>query len=386
MKILLVHNTYQFRGGEDSVVDSEVRLLRDAGHEVIEYRRHNDEIKQMSKVQAATDSLWSRTSADEVRTLVAQHRPDVMHVHNTLPLISPSVFWAARSMGVPSVMTLHNFRLLCPQAMFLREGRLCEDCVGHVPWRAVMHQCYRGSAVQTGVLAASVTLHRMLGTYRHVDRFVALSQFARDKFVSGGLPAERLVVKSNFVEDCAGEVGGASLSRRGGLFVGRLSPEKGIRVLLDAARDWPDGSVEVIGHGPMEEDVRSAGHVVYAGSLPLPTVLQRMAASAFLLVPSICYENFPRTIAEAFCMGLPVIASRLGGMAEIIEDGVTGLLFEPGQRADLSEKVQWAHAHPTEMAAMGKAARRRYERDFSPQSNLMQLEELYRSVQLPRRA
>lgn len=386
MKILLVHNTYQFRGGEDSVVDSEVRLLRDAGHEVIEYRRHNDEIKQMSKVQAATDSLWSRTSADEVRTLVAQHRPDVMHVHNTLPLVSPSVFWAARSMGVPSVMTLHNFRLLCPQAMFLREGRLCEDCVGHVPWRAVMHQCYRGSAVQTGVLAASVTLHRMLGTYRHVDRFVALSQFARDKFVAGGLPAERVVVKSNFVEDCAGEVCGASLSRRGGLFVGRLSPEKGIRVLLDAARDWPDGSVEVIGHGPMEEDVRSAGHVVYAGSLPLPTVLQRMAASAFLLVPSICYENFPRTIAEAFCMGLPVIASRLGGMAEIIEDGVTGLLFEPGQRADLSEKVQWAHAHPTEMATMGKAARRRYERDFSPQSNLMQLEELYRSVQLPRRA
>lgn len=386
MKILLVHNTYQFRGGEDSVVDSEVRLLRDAGHEVIEYRRHNDEIKQMSKVQAATDSLWSRTSSDEVRTLVAQHRPDVMHVHNTLPLVSPSVFWAARSMGVPSVMTLHNFRLLCPQAMFLREGRLCEDCVGHVPWRAVMHQCYRGSAVQTGVLAASVTLHRMLGTYRHVDRFVALSQFARDKFVAGGLPAERVVVKSNFVEDCAGEVCGASLSRRGGLFVGRLSPEKGIRVLLDAARDWPDGSVEVIGHGPMEEDVRSAGHVVYAGSLPLPTVLQRMAASAFLLVPSICYENFPRTIAEAFCMGLPVIASRLGGMAEIVEDGVTGLLFEPGQRADLSEKVQWAHAHPTEMAAMGKAARRRYERDFSPQSNLMQLEELYRSVQLPRRA
>jgi glycosyltransferase involved in cell wall biosynthesis len=380
MKVLVVHNAYQIRGGEDSVVESEVTLLRSAGHEVHTYTRHNDEIKLMSRPRAGLESVWSHQSSREVDDLLCKFRPDVMHVHNTLPLISPSVFWAARRAGVPCVMTLHNFRLLCPQAMFLRDGRVCEDCLGRLPWRSVTHRCYRQSALQSAVLSVGVAFHRAIDTYSQVDRFIALSQFARLKFIEGGVPSERIVVKPNFVEDYAVSQKTQSKNRRGGLFVGRLSAEKGVSVLISAANSWPQGTVQVIGHGPLEEDVRASGQLTYQGSMPLHDVMQKMADAAFLIVPSICYENFPRTIAEAFCMGLPVIASRLGGMAEIIEDGVTGLLFEPGQPCDLAEKVSWAQSHPTEMALMGLAARACYEKHYGSQANLQQLESIYQSV------
>ncbi|MFY9809937.1 glycosyltransferase [Aquabacterium sp.] len=380
MKVLVVHNAYQIRGGEDSVVESEVNLLRAAGHEVHTYSRHNDEITLMSRPSAAFESLWSKQSSREVGNLLCKLEPDVMHVHNTLPLISPSVFWAARRAGVPCVMTLHNFRLLCPQAMFLRDGRVCEDCLGGLPWRSVMRRCYRESSLQSAVLSAGVALHRGIGTYNQVDRFIALSQFARLKFIEGGLPSERIVVKPNFVEDHVTPRMTQQKNRLGGLFVGRLSAEKGVDVLISAADSWPEGTVDVIGHGPLEEDVRASRKLIYQGSMPLHDVMRKMADAAFLIVPSICYENFPRTIAEAFCMGLPVIASRLGGMAEIIEDGVTGLLFEPGHAYDLAAKVKWAQSHPTEMTLMGRAARARYEKYYGSRTNLQQLESIYQSV------
>lgn len=381
MKILMIHNTYQQRGGEDSVVDSETAMLRDAGCDVVEYRRHNDEIKQMSKLQAAAGSLWSPRSFGEVANLIAMHRPDIMHVHNTLPLVSPSVFWAASRAGLPSVMTLHNFRLLCPQAMFLRHEALCEDCLGHVPWRAITRRCYRESALQSSVQVAGITLHRGLGTFRHhVDRFIALSQFARGKFVQSGLPPEKVVVKPNFVEDGDGLSPLETKHRSGGLFVGRLSPEKGIDVLLDAMRILGQPVVEVVGHGPLEHKVRGDQGVVYRGSQPLSEVLKLMASKSFLVVPSVCYENFPRTIAEAFSKGLPVIASRLGGMAEIIDDGVTGLLFDVGNGADLADKIAWALANPDRMMTMGLAARAKYERCYTPAINAKLLTGLYAEV------
>lgn len=387
MKILLVHNTYQHRGGEDSVVDSETTMLKAMGHTVIEYRRHNDEIKGGSKVAAAIDSVWSRRSAEDVAALIARHRPDVMHVHNSFPLVSPSVLWTASRAGVPVVMTLHNFRLVCPQAMFLRDGVVCEDCLGHVPWRAVAHKCYRESAVQSGVQVVGVMVHRGLGTYRkHVDRFIVLSQFARRKFIEAGFPADRLVVKPNFVEDDAApseEAPSALQQRSGGLFVGRLSPEKGLDVLTRAVPEVPAGQLEVIGHGPLQPLVEAEPRLLFSGSQPLSEVLHRMDSKLFLVVPSICYENFPRTIAEAFSRGLAVIASRLGGMAEIIEDGRTGLLFEPGDAAALAEKINWALQHPAEMRRMGETARQVFEERYTMQANGQALTEIYRSVMRP---
>lgn len=375
MRILIAHNAYQQRGGEDMVVDAEIALLREHGHTVEIYRRHNDDLNGMPRVQAAAATLWSQRSARDIGQLCRAFVPDVIHVHNTFPLISPSLYWTAARHGIPVVQTLHNFRLLCPQAIFLREGRICEDCVGKTPWRAIGRKCYRESALQSAVLTGMLATHRALGTYRNqVTRYIALNRFARDKYVQGGLPAERFRIKPNFItapqrlpQD----------ERAGGLYVGRLSDEKGIDVLNAAARLLPRHGVEVIGAGPLEAAVRETFGDAWLGPRPLADILDRMTRARFLVLPSICYENAPRTIVEAFSRGLPVLASRLGALADIVEDGKTGLLFTPGDARDLAAKVAWAHAHPDEMARMGRAAREEYERHYTPQRNHELLIDIY---------
>lgn len=372
-RVLVAHNGYQQRGGEDSVVESEMALLRAHGHEVLLYGRHNDEIEGASRVALAAQTVWSQRTVHEVDALLAEFKPDVIHVHNTFPLISPSVYWVARRRGVPVVQTLHNFRLMCPQAMFLREGRVCEDCLGHVPWRGVIRACYRESRLQSGVLASSMMLHRAIGTYnKAVTLYVALNEFCRNKFIEGGLPASHVVIKPNFVED-AGE---GEACRSGGLFVGRLSHDKGVHVLLEALRQ-NCAPVQIIGTGDLADAAQVQLGPDALGFLPLSDILQRMKRAAYLVVPSLWYENFPRTVVEAFSVGLPVIASRLGALAELVEEGVTGLLFEPGNAQDLASKLHWAQAHPTEMRAMGDAARARYLAAYRPEQNLRQLIQIY---------
>jgi glycosyltransferase involved in cell wall biosynthesis len=375
MKILIAHNAYQQRGGEDMVVEAEIALLREYGHEVEVYRQHNDALKDMSRAAAAVGTVWSQHSAREVAALCRNFVPDVIHVHNTFPLMSPSLYWAAARHKVPVVQTLHNFRLLCPQAIFLREGRICEDCIGKTPWRSVTRKCYRESALQSAVITGMLATHRLLGTYRtQVTRYIALNRFALSKYVTGGLPAERFRIKPNFVSSPARPTWGG---RRGGLYVGRLSEEKGVAVLAQAARLQPDAGIEVIGSGPLEPLARDTFGSAYLGYLPLKQILARMERAHFLLLPSICYENSPRTIVEAFSSGLPVIASRLGALADLVQDGVTGLLFDPGDGQDLARKIAWANAHPGEMERMGRAARREYEQHYTPQRNHELLIDIY---------
>lgn len=378
MRVLVVHNAYQQRGGEDSVVEAEVALLRDHGHEVELYLRHNDEVDHAPRLKVALQAVWSSATVQHLQALVARFSPEVIHVHNTLPLVSPSVYWAAHAAGIPVVQTLHNFRLMCPQATFLRHGKVCEDCLGKVPWRAVMHRCYRESAVQTGAVAVMLSMHRGMGTFENkVSRYIALNEFCKAKFVAGGLPADRIVVKPNFVSWVPTPQWD---QRAGGLYVGRLSVEKGIQVLLEAIRQLPDHRVVVVGSGPFESEVRDVAGDAYAGFLPLDQIMARLSRSAFLVLPSICYEGFPRTLVEAFANGVPVIASRLGSMAELIADGQTGLLFEPGNAADLAAKVCWANAHPQEMLRMGQAARAEYERRYTPERNCAELIEIYQAA------
>jgi glycosyltransferase involved in cell wall biosynthesis len=367
MRILVAHNAYQHRGGEDAVVDAEVGLLRDHGHTVEIYSQHNDALKQMSRAAAAVSTVWSRHSAQEVDLACQRFMPDLIHVHNTFPLISPSLYWIAAKRNIPVVQTLHNFRLLCPQAIFLRDGKICEDCIGRLPWRAVARKCYRESAAQTTVLVGMLAAHRALGTYRQrVTRYIALNTFARDKYVAGGLPAKLFHIKPNFV----GSTGvPAWRDRHGGLYVGRLSAEKGVDVLVDAVRSAPEIAIEVIGAGPLQALAEQAFGTRYLGFRSLDDILHRMRNARFLVVPSICYENSPRTIVEAFSSGLPVIASRLGALIDIVRDGITGLLFEPGNAADLAEKIRWANAHPEEMVRMGQAARAEYEARYTPERN-----------------
>jgi len=377
LRVWVVHNAYQQRGGEDSVMEAEVSLLKAQGHEVATWVRHNDDVRGMSRASLAAQTLWSTDTTAKVDAFVREFRPDVIHVHNTLPLVSPAVFWAAHRAGVPIVQTLHNFRMMCPQGTFLRDGQVCEDCLGKsVPWPAVVHRCYRESAVQSGAVSAMLVLHRGLGTFqRKVTRFIALNQFCRDKFIEGGLPADRIDIKPNFVTSEAAPV---THSRSGGLYVGRLSVEKGVQTLIDAMQLHPGHGLQIVGTGPLLEDVQRAAGSACVGGLPLAEVMGRLRHAAFLVLPSLWYECFPRVLVEAFSCGVPVIASRLGSLAEVIDDGRTGLLFEPGRADQLAERIRWAQANPDAMAAMGRAAHAEYEAKYSPQHNHDQLVAIYR--------
>lgn len=377
LRVLLVHNAYQQRGGEDSVVEAELELLRSRGHPVETYFRHNDDLAAMRAWQAAGQMLWSSQTVREIGAQIVACRPDVIHVHNTFPLISPSLYWAADRAGVPVVQTLHNFRLHCPQAMYLREGKVCEDCLGHIPWRGALRACYRGSKQQSAALAGMVTLHRAAGTWQHkVTRYIALNEFCRSKFIEGGLPAERVVVKPNFVDFAAPPEG----PRDGFLFVGRLSAEKGLDVLVAAAAQLAGCVVRVAGTGPEEHLLVGQAGLTAMGALSGERVRQEMASAMALVLPSIWYENFPRTLVEAMGCGLPVIASRIGALAELIEEGVTGLLFEPGNAEDLAAKMAWAQDNRDAMAIMGRKARERYEQRYTAERNYAQLMKIYREA------
>lgn len=376
-KILVVHNNYQQRGGEDTVVEAECALLQGHGISVDYFGKHNDDIRQISRLRLAVNTVWSTSSRKEFETLLVRSAPDVIHVHNTFPLISPAIYWVADRLGIPIVQTLHNFRLFCPQAMFLRKGDVCEKCIGKIPWRGVVHGCYRDSQIQSAVLAGMVTFHRAVHTWdRKVTRYIALNDFCRNKFIEGGLPAERLVVKPNFVDFPEPE----ARQRAGFLFVGRLSREKGIDVLVNATRSLRGACVRVAGTGPEDHLLSGVAGLSHLGGLSGEGVRGEMAGAAALILPSIWYENFPRTLVEAFGCGLPVIASRIGALAELIEDGVTGLLFEPGDPLDLAKKMRWAIDHPEELGRMGRSARKHYEENFTAERNYEQLMTIYRDA------
>lgn len=374
MRVLLAHNRYQQAGGEDAVLAEEHKLLLQNGVEVELYEQDNRNIASMPPLQVAVDTIWSRRTTSEITERIRRFQPDVIHVHNTFPLISPSLYFAANKLGVPVVQTLHNFRLFCAQAMFMRNGSVCEDCIGHIPWRGVTRRCYRESGTQSAVVVGMQSLHRMLGTYRNkVTRYIALNNFCRDKFIEAGLPAERIAIKPNFVDLPAP----ASGPRHGGLFVGRLAAEKGISTLAQAMRLYEGAHMEVIGHGPQALELGTVQAATLLGWLEPQDIYARMSRAAYLVMPSIWYENFPRTLVEAYACGLPVIASRLGAMAELVQDGKTGLLFNPGDADDLAQKLRWADAHPAEMLRMGEAARREYEANYTSEINFRQLMHIY---------
>lgn len=382
-RVLFVHNAYQHRGGEDTVVEAEIELLRSRGLDVDVYSRHNDEIRALSKAQVVVGTFWSGRANSEFAVRVNSFRPQVVHVHNTFPLISPSIYWVAEKLGVPVVQTLHNFRLLCAQAMFLKNGAVCESCLGRSMVSGVVNGCYRGSRAQSAVLVGALSMHRYLGSFeRKVSKYIALNNFCRDKFIEGGLPADKIVVKPNFIDSVVVRDG----ERFGFLFVGRLSPEKGVSVLADAAialRDIAPGfdePISVVGDGADYEKIKNNSRICLKGFLGRNGVLDEMGRARALVLPSLWYENFPMTIVEAFASGLPVIASRMGAMTEIIENGVTGLLFEPGDSQDLARKIAWASRNADQMDRMGKEARRMYEQRFSADVNFKMLSDIYADV------
>lgn len=384
MRILAVHNRYRERGGEDAVFESEVALLRRYGHDVVPLLFDNETIAPDASLRAraglAVATVWSQDARRRVRDALGTARADVAHFHNTFPLVSPAVYGACREQGVAVVQTLHNYRLLCPSATFFRDGRPCEDCLGRTPpWPAIVHACYRGSRAQTAAVVAMLTAHRMRRTWaREVDVFVALTAFARQKFIEGGIHADRVAIKPNFAEP---DPGAGQETRSGYLFAGRLVEEKGIRTLL---RAWSAPGVvprlRIAGDGPLAAAVTAAAercsNIEYIGPLAREALHGEMRRAQALIFPSLWYEGFPVTIAEAFACGLPVVASRVGSLAEIVEDGRTGRLFTADDPGALADTV--ASAAPAALEAMSIQARREYETCYTGSRNYEMLLDIYR--------
>lgn len=382
MKILMAHNYYRQAGGERQVFDAEVELMRELGHDVRVFTKDNQEIDSESKLILALKTVWNASTVNELRGILGQTKPDVAHVHNTLPLLSPSVYAAFYEAGVPVVQTLHNYRLLCPRATFLREGTPCELCIDKTwKWPSIRYSCYRNDLAATCVVAGMLGVHWRLGTYqRYVDRYIALSEFSRGRFIKGGLPEDRISVKPNFMRNDPGQGAGD-----GGyaLYVGRLSEEKGIDVLLGTWVRSPGlPPIKVVGDGPLSKHVQSCvgDSIEWVGRQPSDVVLAMMKQAAFLVLPSLCYENFPMTVVEAYACGTPVLASRIGSMAEIVHDGITGLHFDPGSSEDLAENARWLWTHPLERAVMRQAARREFEQKYTAEVNYRQLMSIYERV------
>jgi glycosyltransferase involved in cell wall biosynthesis len=382
MRILLAHTFYKQPGGEDRVFEAESALLRRYGHEVIEYREHNCQLDGLSPAAAAAKTIWNRGVHSRLAGLLDRERPDVCHFHNTFPLMSPSAFYAARAKGIPVVATLHNYRLLCPAATFLRDGRVCEACTSSLfPWPALVHACYRSSRRASGVAALMVGTHRLLRTWtRMVDVYIALTRFARDKFVRGGLPAHKVVVKPNFV---AADAGPSCEREDYALFVGRLSPEKGIATLLAAWRELAiPMTLKIAGDGPLADMVAAAAandpRMEWLGALAPERIAAYMKRAYVLVFPSIWYEGLPLTILEAQASGLPVVASDIGSLVELVDHQVNGLRFRPGDAPDLARWLTWTWYNRESVGAMGLQARRQYQESFTPESNYQLLMDIYR--------
>lgn len=381
MRILSVHSRYQIRGGEDESREAEERLLREMGHSVEVYEENNEKVTTVSPLPMALRTVWSVEAYETVKHRLARQPHDLVHVQNFFPLISPSVYYAAKAERVPVVQTLRNYRLLCPNALFFRDGRVCEDCLGKpVPWPGVLHACYRENRTATGAVATMLTVHRLMRTWSNmVDVYIALTEFARQKFIEGGFPANKIVVKPNFVHPDPGTGEG-----QGGyaLFVGRLSAEKGLDTLLAA---WEQlGAkipLKIVGDGPLAswvvQTAKRLPQIEWLGRRPVEEVYALMGEAMVVIFPSQWYETFGRVAVEAFAKGTPVIAANIGAIAELIEHGRTGLHFRPGDSEDLAAKVEWALAHPGELACMRRSARTEFEAKYTAKENYRRLMEIY---------
>lgn len=385
MRVLLLHNLYQIAGGEDVVVQAEKALLEANGHQVALLEADNDAIASpINQVITAANAIYSPSSKQKVRAEIAKFKPDLVHIHNFFPLLSPAVYDACQDAGVPVVQTLHNYRLLCLNAFLFRDGHPCEDCLGKfIPSPGVVHACYRGSRVGSSVVAAMLSVHRARGTWaKKVNAYIALTEFAREKFIQGGLPEKKLYTKPNFVTDPGLGEGRGNYA----LFVGRLSPEKGLDTLLTAwERQSPPIPLKIVGDGPLATQVQKAAerlkNVEWLGRQPKEQVLALMKDAQFLLVPSQWYEGCLMVVLEAYAVGLPVIASELGSLYSLVTPGSTGLLFRPGDPEDLAAKVEWAISHPKALASMRLNARAEFEAKYTAAQNYQKLIEIYHLAQ-----
>lgn len=391
MRILIGHNHYKIPGGEDAVVAAEHSLLKDFGEDVLLYKRSNVELDSGSvtaKFRNIRQLGWSRETYRDIKTMIRRFRPDVAHFHNIFYVITPAAYFACREEGVPVVQSQHNFRLKCANGLLYRQNKVCEECVKKSLWQGIYHGCYRDSRLLTAFIAGTLMDHWRKRTWHNaVDIYISASQFGKQKLIEMGLPGEKIAVKPNFVYpvpsvDDRKDQGYA-------LYVGRLSEEKGVRVLLEAWKSVPDVPLRIIGEGPLSGSLKvytqSQGirNVQFLGYVNQKTYEENMCGARFLIVPSQCYENFPRIIVEAFARGIPVIASNLGTLRELVEDQGTGLLFEPQDVRQLTEKIRRLFLDSALVTQLGRNARGVFQKEYGVRENYEHLVSIYqRAIEL----
>jgi len=398
LRILIVHNAYKIPGGEDAVVSNELQLLRDAGHEVFLYKKNNAELDSYSlfqKLRLPFRAIYSRKTRREIQALIREHQIDLVHVHNTLLVISPSVYDAARSLGIPVVQTIHNYRLLCPNALFLREGQICQDCLSHGLRQSVKHACYRSSRSQTLIVSLMLAYHRRRGTYRHLS-YICLTEFNKNMLLRLSLrgkpmlAASQIYVKPNFTADPGTPVP-YSGRQPYFLFASRMDASKGIFVLLRAWKLYEQKAshpkeLVLCSTGPDEDAAReyirkhALSHVTMLGQLSHDEVLEKMKNALAVCLPTQWYEGFPVVIAESFACGTPVIGSNIGNVGALVKHGETGLTHAPTDADGLADIfLHWDPSSET-VQAMSANARKTYEDAYTPGKNLEQLLTIYQKA------
>ena len=383
MKILFVHNFYKVQGGEETVVQNEINMLKNAGHEVKLFAITNESINGFfGKLLVFLETPFSVRSFYKTKRALREFSPDVVHVHNYFPLISPSVFYACSRAGIPVVHTLHNYRAICPTALLMNDGHVNETSVLGSPWWALPHKEYRNSYLGTFALSFMIWLQRQIGTWTSkVDAYICLTEFSKEIYVRAGWPKNKLFLKPNFINDSQITTDfDVEISEPYALYVGRLSDEKGVDLILDA---WKGMSMKlvVIGDGPLKTLMSpELGNIVYLGKQPKDKVLGYINNCQFLIMASTWYEGLPMVLIEAFAMRKPALVPKLGGMAEVVLDGVNGVHFTPGSSESLRKHALTLAADPVLCSKMGKSARGIFDSSYSEEVNLRLLTDIYSHV------
>lgn len=381
MRIVLVHNYYKESGGEDQVFINEKNLLIRNGHKVFTYERKNKlELNSLfSKVKIFFQVHYNRSSKKQFHHFIKLNNPDLVHVHNFFPLITPSIYDACVEEGIPVIQTLHNFRLICPTSILMHNGKIYRKSIEKGAYSSIIDKVYKKSYLGTYAVSRMIEFHKNNGTWENkVDKFIALTTFSKSIYVEAGFPKKKISIKPNFFQK---KVKLQKNKRSGALYVGRISPEKGIKTLISAWQgiNYP---LKIVGDGPLISEITSANNssIKSIGALSQNKVMEEMSKASFLILPSLCYEGFPMVILESFANSLPVIASDHGSISEIITNNKNGLLFEPGDSIQLKKKVKWMFENPEACMKMGMNAKIEYDTKYTPDNNYNKLIQIYNNT------
>lgn len=382
MKICIVHNAYGIFTGEEAAVYGIIDLLKQQGHDVITFIRSSTEIPNMrfGKIKTFCRGIYSFSSKKAVRRLLAEYKPDIVHVHNVFPLISPSVLSECRKAGVPVVMTVHNYRLICPNGLFMTSGQVCKNCCGGREYWCVFRNCEKNLFKSLGYALRNYVARKRRMFMDNVTLYACLTKFQRELLIREGFSAERIVTIPNMVDSNGVEVSEEQGEHIG--YVGRISPEKGLQTLMESAGNCGDIQFKAVGSYTRMSDLprQAPDNFEFLGYLNKNQLDQFYNSSRMIVLPSICYEGFPSIVIEAMVRQKPVICSRIGGLPEIVEDGVTGLLFEPGNSKELGEKIRSLWDQPGLCRKMSQAGREKALREYSPEKYYKRLMAVYKKA------